>query len=134
MGNLRSFLGATRPALKSGDLMNKRRVYVPERGDIIVVSFSPQAAHEQAGTRPGLVLSPATYNLRSGLAVCCPITRTRRDHPFEVVLPKGLLTVGAALVEHIRSLAWRERNAEFVEVAPPEVVAEVVGKFIAVIN
>ena len=32
--------------------------YVPSRGDIIWLNFTPQAGHEQMGTRPALVLSP----------------------------------------------------------------------------
>ena len=36
--------------------------YVPEAGDIIWINFTPQAGHEQAGHRPALVLSPASYN------------------------------------------------------------------------
>jgi hypothetical protein len=36
--------------------------YTPQRGDIVWISFNPQAGHEQAGRRPGLVLSPAAYN------------------------------------------------------------------------
>lgn len=111
----------------------KKKNYVPDRGDIILVSFSPQAAHEQAGTRPALVLSPTAYNTLSGLAICCPITRTRRDHPFEVHLPTDLSTTGSVLVEHIKSLAWNARHAEFVEKAPNSLVSEVAGKFISLI-
>jgi mRNA interferase MazF len=114
--------------------MPKRPSYTPQRGDIVMLSFSPQAGHEQGGHRPALVISPAAYNEASGLAFCCPITRTRRQHPFEVALPKGLLTTGVVLVEHLRSLAWRERMAAFVEAAPGDLVAEVAGKAIAIIG
>ena len=37
-------------------------MYIPESGDIIWITFNPQAGHEQAGRRPALVLSPAAYN------------------------------------------------------------------------
>jgi mRNA interferase MazF len=114
--------------------MAKTKSYTPNRGDVVMVSFSPQAAHEQAGTRPALVLSPASYNLLTGLAYCCPITRARRDHPFEVGLPKGMKISGSVLVELLRSLAWRERKATFVETAPREIVAEVAGKLIAIVG
>ena len=114
--------------------MAKRTSYTPQRGDIVMVSFSPQAGHEQGGLRPALVISSSAYNAASGLAFCCPITRTRHQHPFEVALPKGLLTTGVVLVEHLRSLAWRERQAAFVEAAPNEVLAEVAGKAVAIIG
>lgn len=62
------------------------RSYVPDRGDIVWLQFNPQAGHEQAGHRPALVLSPASYNRRSGLMLCCPMTSQRKGYPFEVVV------------------------------------------------
>ena len=47
----------------------KRRGYVPERGTAIWLDFDPQA-----GRRPAIVLSPAAYNVKSGLAIICPVT------------------------------------------------------------
>lgn len=41
------------------------RPYVPDAGDIVWISFSPQAGHEQAGHRPAVVLSPAAYNAKT---------------------------------------------------------------------
>ena len=43
--------------------------FVPERGDVVWISLSPQAGHEQAGRRPALILSPAAYNAKVGLAL-----------------------------------------------------------------
>ncbi len=60
--------------------------YVPLRGDIIWLNFSPQAGHEQAGRRPALVVSPHAYNERSSVALMCPITSRAKEHPFEVPL------------------------------------------------
>ena len=48
--------------------------YVPEAGDIVWLNFTPQAGHEQAGHRPALVLSPAAYNDKTSLMICCPMT------------------------------------------------------------
>jgi mRNA interferase MazF len=45
--------------------------YVPDAGNIVWLHFDPQAEHEQAGHRPALVLSPARYNERSGMMICC---------------------------------------------------------------
>ncbi len=47
--------------------------YVPERGDVVWLNFTPRVGHEQAGRRPALVLSAAAYNGRVGLALVCPI-------------------------------------------------------------
>ena len=61
------------------------RGYVPESGDVVWLEFDPQAGHEQAGHRPALVISPASYNGKTGLMVCCPMTTKIKGHPFEVL-------------------------------------------------
>jgi mRNA interferase MazF len=88
--------------------------YVPERGDIVWLTFTPQAGHEQAGRRPALVLSPSAYNGKVGLAIFCPITSQIKGYPFEVAVPKGLAVEGAILSDQVKSLDWRVRKAEFI--------------------
>ncbi len=56
--------------------------YVPDAGDIVWVSFNPQAGREQAGHRPAVVLSPAAYNAKTSLMVCCPMTAQIKNYPF----------------------------------------------------
>jgi mRNA interferase MazF len=99
--------------------------YVPERGDVVWLSLSPQAGHEQAGRRPALVLSPTSYNRRVGLALFCPITNQVKGYPFEVALPAGLPATGVILSDQVRSLDWRERRTEFLCRVPPAIVATV---------
>lgn len=101
---------------------------VPDRGHIIWIDFTPQAGHEQAGHRPALVISPAAYNERAGLAIMCPITSRRKGYPFEVPLPDGLGVSGVILADQVKSLDWRARRAEIVERAPDAVMAEVLAK------
>jgi mRNA interferase MazF len=110
--------------MKSGDIM----AYIPQRGDIVWITFNPQAEHEQAGRRPGLVLSPAAYNGKVGLAILCPITSKVKDYPFEVLIPEGLEIHGAILSDQVKSLDWRARQAEWVCRLPPETVEEVLLK------
>lgn len=98
---------------------------VPDRGDLIWLNFDPQAGHEQSGRRPALVMSPASYNGKVGLAVCCPITTQVRGYPFEVALPSGLPIQGAVLADQIRSLDWRARNADVVGQVPTKVYTDV---------
>ncbi len=85
--------------------------YLPDAGDIVWLQFSPQAGHEQAGHRPAVVLSPASYN-RFGLMLCCPMTTKRKGYPFEVVLSGGG-GGGVVLADQIKSLDWRVRGAQF---------------------
>lgn len=101
------------------------REFVPESGDIIWLDFTPQAGHEQAGRRPGLVLSPASYNGRTSLALVCPITSQVKGYSFEVELPKAGKFRGAVLSDQVRSVDWRQRNAERGGRASLEVMEEV---------
>lgn len=102
--------------------------YVPERGDLIWLSFDPQAGREQAGRRPALVLSPATYNLSARLALVCPITSQIKGYPFEVVLPSELPVTGAVLADHLRSLDWQVRRASYAGTAPTSVLDAVLAR------
>jgi mRNA interferase MazF len=103
----------------------KSKSYVPERGDIVWIHLDPQSGREQAGHRTCLVLSPAIYNGKTGLAVLCPITNQAKGYPFEVPLPAGIATTGVVLADHIKSLDWRTRKAKFREAIPRNVVQEV---------
>jgi len=107
---------------------------VPDRGDVVWLTFNPQARHEQAGRRPAVVLSPAAYNAKVGLALFCPITTKIKGYPFEVALPKGVPIRGVILADQVRSLDWRARNAEVVTRLPADVVEEVILKLEALLR
>jgi mRNA interferase MazF len=102
--------------------------YVPDRGDAIWLTFNPQVGHEQAGRRPALILSPASYNGKVGLAILCPITNQAKGYPFEVAIPKDLAVAGVILADQVKSLDWRGRNAEFINKLPDSVVNLVLQK------
>ena len=108
--------------------MVRKARYVPDRGDIVLITFTPQAGHEQAGRRPGLVISPASYNGKVGLAILCPVTSQVKGYPFEVLLPDGMKLTGAILSDQVKSLDWRARQVEFYVRLPEAVVNEVLGK------
>ena len=89
----------------------------PDRGDLVVISFTPQSGHEQAGRRNGIVLSPKLFNEATGFAAVCPITNQQKGYPFEVILPpegialeEGYPITGAVLTDQVKSLDWRARN------------------------
>jgi mRNA interferase MazF len=104
------------------------RNYIPQCGDAVRISLNPQAGHEQAGRRPAVVLSPRSYNGKTGLAILCPITSHIKGYPFEVVLPDGLPVSGAVLSDQVKSLDWRVRNTELICTLPDEVVSEIMQK------
>ena len=106
--------------------------YVPSRGDIVWLNFTPQAGHEQMGNRPALILSPEKYNKKTGLAICCPITSNVKGYPFEVGI-SGKKINGAVLSDHLKNLDWKIRRAKFIEKASKEVVEQCLMKISALI-
>jgi mRNA interferase MazF len=104
------------------------RAYIPQRGDAVWITLNPQAGHEQAGRRPAVILSPKSYNSKTGLAILCPITSQVKGYPFEVSLPEGLSITGAILSDQIKSLDWHTRNAELICTLSDEVMYEVLEK------
>ncbi len=102
--------------------------YVPDRGDAVWVSLNPQAGHVRAGRRPAIVLSPAAYIRRVGLAIFCPITNRIKGYPFEVIIPASLKVTGAILSDQVKSLDWKARDAELIMRLPNSVTDEVLKK------
>jgi mRNA interferase MazF len=99
---------------------------IPDTGDLLYIDFDPAVGHEQLKRRPGLVLSPAAFNRAFGVAFVAPVTSKSRGHDFEVPLPDGLAVHGSVMVQHLKSLDWRQRRAEHVGRAPASVVATAV--------
>lgn len=104
------------------------RRYVPARGDVVWITFNPQAGHEQAGRRPALVVSPTSYNGKVGLAVFCPITSQVKGYPFEVAIPSGLKVAGVVLSDQVKSLDWRVRKVQVICKLPQDTIVEVIDK------
>jgi mRNA interferase MazF len=102
--------------------------YVPERGDVVWLNFTPQAGHEQAGHRPALVLSPASYNGKTGLMLCCPITSHAKGYPFEVAMEGDAGVSGVALADQVKSLDWRVRQAKLKGRVRPQVTARTLAR------
>ncbi len=108
--------------------------YQPERGDFIYLDFNPQAGSEQAGRRPALVLSPLAYNIATGLVFVCPVTNQIKGGAFEVPVPPGATVTGAVLSDHLRSVDWIARNADFHSAAPQDLVLEVLARIEAILR
>jgi mRNA interferase MazF len=104
------------------------RIFVPERGDLIWMSFDPQAGHEQAGRRPALALSPSAYNRKVGLGIFCPITSQSKGYPFEIPLPEGLPVTGVILSDQVKSLDWKARRAQLIAVLRAAVADDVLAR------
>lgn len=97
-----------------------------KQGDIIKINFNPQAGHEQAGYRPALVVSNDFFNMKTQLAIVCPITNTKNHFPLHVPLDERTKTTGVVLCEHVRTLDIQARNYKFVEKLPKELLQQVI--------
>ncbi|EAO8428095.1 endoribonuclease MazF [Salmonella enterica] len=103
---------------------------VPDAGDVVWLDFDPQAGHEQAGHRPALVISPAIYNGRIGLMICCPMTTKIKGYPFEVLVDED----SAVLADQVKSLDWKARRAVKKGRVSDSVLSEVRAKAKALIG
>lgn len=101
---------------------------VPDRGDLVQINFSPQTGHEQAGHRPGIVLSPKIFNSITGFVAIAPITNTARGWGYEVPLSSGLVFEGVILTDQVKNLDWSARNLKIKGQAPPEIVQDCLDK------
>lgn len=100
-------------------------IYVPQKGDLIALTFDPQSGHEQKGRRPVLVISNYLFNENTGLAIVCPITTTNRQIPFHLAVPSSSKLTGYVMVDQIKSVDFRARKAKFIETAPKELLDDV---------
>lgn len=81
----------------------------PSRGEIWLADLNPIRGHEQAGTRPVLVISTDLFNHGpAGLVFVLPLTRTNRNIPAHIPLdpPEGGVTNRSyILCDALRSIA-----------------------------
>ncbi len=106
----------------------------PDRGDLVVLDFDPQAGHEQMKRRPALVLSPKSFNSVFGLALVAPVTSKPKGHAFEIALPLECGVMGSVMIHQLKSLDWRVRRAKKVGVVSAEILesaAEIVREIVS---
>jgi mRNA interferase MazF len=103
------------------------KAYIPRKGDFVAITFDPQSGHEQMGRRPALVVSNTLFNEHTGLAIVCPITNTVRDFPFHVRVVDGTNVNGFVMVEQVKSIDFRARNAKPIGRASDSVLEEVLS-------
>ena len=80
----------------------------PLQREVWMLSLDPVAGHEQAGTRPAVVISREAFNASGwGLCVCVPLTTRDRGSPLHVAIipPEGGVRVTSyALVDQVRAV------------------------------
>ena len=100
--------------------------YIPQKGELVILTFDPSAGHEQQGRRPALIISNETFNKHVGFAMACPITNTDRNFPFHVDVNSNQLT-GFIMTEQLKSIDYKVRKVKFVEKVNDEVLDKVLG-------
>jgi mRNA interferase MazF len=100
---------------------------IPKRGEFITVAFDPQSGHEQKGRRPALVVSQTLFNEQTGLAIVCPLTTADRSYPFHVAVTDNLHVKGFVMVEQVKSIDYRARQAKTIEKASDDLLDEVLS-------
>ena len=97
-----------------------KKIYIPERSDIIWLDFEPTKGKEIGKYRPALVLSSRLYQQKTGLLICCPISTSARGHSTEVPI-ENLNQPSVVAAGLVQTLSWKERKAKFITQATPEV-------------
>jgi mRNA interferase MazF len=103
------------------------RSYIPKKGDFIAVTFDPQSGHEQKGRRPALVVSNTLFNEQTGLTIVCPLTTSDRGYPFHVAITENPQVKGFVMVEQVKSLDYRSRQAKPIGKASDDLLDEVLS-------
>jgi mRNA interferase MazF len=100
---------------------------VPKKGDFLALTFDPQSGHEQRGRRPALVVSNTLFNEQTGLAIVCPLTTTDRSYPFHVKIAGDPHVEGFVMVEQVKSVDYRARQARIIGKASDDLLDDVLA-------
>jgi mRNA interferase MazF len=106
----------------------------PKKGDVVWIDFDPQAGHEQAGHRPGLVITTKAFNGKTGFALVCPITNQSKGYPFEIPIEGSQKTTGVILVDQLKSLDWVARSVKAVDSVSPECLQKVIDLSVLILS
>lgn len=109
-----------------------------QRGETWLVSLDPTAGHEQRGTRPVVIVSPAPFNELTRTPIVLPITTSgnfARRRGFAVSLDgAGIRTVGVIRCDQPRPLDLAARNGKRLEAVPAPIMDEVLARLAAILS
>jgi mRNA interferase MazF len=100
--------------------------YIPKKGDIINLDFSPTKGHEQSGVTPAIVISNNVFNKNTKMVIVCPITSNEKEFPTHYLLEDTKKIHGSVLCEHIKSIDYESRKIRFVEKASDNDIMSVI--------
>lgn len=114
--------------------MMSKRSYVPEQGDIVSLEVHPSMDRGGAERVSALVISPAEYNRKTSLLICCPIAPHTKGYPFEVPVRAHPSMSGVILADQVKSLEWEMRKARRMAKATSRALNDTVTKLRALLN
>jgi mRNA interferase MazF len=93
--------------------MAARKLWAPDRCDMIWIDCNPRAGREMKDMQPLLVLSPKAFNERTGIVIGLPMTTEafNETNPFAVKLEASGKKTSYILGHHPKSFDWRVRQA-----------------------
>jgi mRNA interferase MazF len=119
------------------------RTYLPKRGDFIHFNASPSAGQETAGPHYALVMSPLSYNRKTGMAIVLIATSKFKhtSHPRygnTKHIPPGMIDPtahnpggeGVLFCDAVRQIDWRERGASLAGQAPRDYVEDALDRLL----
>lgn len=89
--------------------------YIPKQGDLVYLDFNPSKGQEQKGYRPAIVISNDIFNLKTGMAILCPISSNIKEFPTHYYLEDSKKIKGSVFCEYVKSFDYEERNLIFIE-------------------
>ena len=108
--------------------------YIPKQGDIVYLDFNPTKGHEQAGKRPGIVISHNFFNEHTNMCMILPITSNTKEFPTHYILEDSTKIKGAVLCEQIRSIDYNSRNVKLIEQSSENDLISIMSLFNACIE
>lgn len=93
--------------------MATRKLWCPDRRDMIWIDCNPQAGREMRDIHPLVVLSPKAFNERTGIVIGLPMTTAafNESNPFAVKFQGRKGDPSYILGHQPKSFDWRARSA-----------------------
>ena len=107
--------------------------YIPDKGDVVWMEFSPQVGREITKRRPALVLTNKQFNRITKVVWVCPVTSNVVNRPFKIPVSVGGIK-GAILLNQIKSFDWMERKAAFITKLDSKVLNDCLAKLTAILD
>ena len=104
------------------------------QGDIILMDFDPTKGREQAGYRPGVIISRTAFNQKRSFVFVCPITSNVKSLRFHVTLDSRTKTQGDVICEQVRTIDLLARKCKAIEQLPKDLLEKVLEAVNAIIT